>query len=170
MSLLSHDIYKLLVKTSQISLTDSLTTMRLLPMNSHSVIIQFFLFVQLYLDKKNKKYIIVVRCWFLMDLTIKLMIVSIVLPWLPQGFANIIYSNCQVTVTLQLLKMTLESVETSSKSFIIIINFIVKSIRNQHLIRSTDIWIIYCDRELATSKTPSHHRLTKSTSRILVSC
>ena len=31
--------------------------------------------------------------------------------------------------------MTLESVETSSKSFIIIINFIVKSIRNQHLIR-----------------------------------
>ena len=31
----------------------------------------------------------------------------------------------QVTVTLQLLKMTLESVETSSKSFIIVINFIV---------------------------------------------
>ena len=30
--------------------------------------------------------------------------------------------------------MTLESVETSSKSFIIIINFIVKSIRNQHLV------------------------------------
>ena len=49
--------------------------------------------------------------------------------------ANIIYSNCQVTVTLQLLKMTLESVETSSKSFIIIINFIVKSITNQQLIR-----------------------------------
>ena len=94
----------------------------------------------------------------------------IVLPWLPRGFANIIYSNCQVTVTLQLLKMTLESVETSSKSFIIIINFIVKSIRNNHLIRSKDIWIICCDRELATSKTPSHHRLTKSTSRILVSC
>ena len=37
------------------------------------------------------------------------------------------YSNCQVTVTVQLLKMTLESVETSSKSCIIIINFIVKS-------------------------------------------
>ena len=32
-------------------------------------------------------------------------------------FAYVIYSNCQVTVTLQLLKMTLESVETSSKSF-----------------------------------------------------
>ena len=31
--------------------------------------------------------------------------------------------------------MTFESVETSSKSFIIIINFIAKSIRNQHLIR-----------------------------------
>ena len=56
-------------------------------------------------------------------------------PWLPRGFANIIYSNCQVKVTLQLLKMTLESIETSSKSFIIVINFIVKSIRNQHLIR-----------------------------------
>ena len=45
---------------------------------------------------------------------------------LPRGFANIIYSNCRVTVTLQLLKMTLESVETSSKSVIIIINFISK--------------------------------------------
>ena len=38
------------------------------------------------------------------------------------------FNNKIVTVTLQLLKMTLESVETSSKSFIIIINFIVKSI------------------------------------------
>ena len=54
---------------------------------------------------------------------------------LKRGFVNIIYSNCQVTVTLQLLKMTLESIETSSKSFIIVINFIAKSIRNQHLIR-----------------------------------
>ena len=33
--------------------------------------------------------------------------------------------------------MTLESIETTSKSFIIIINFIVKSIRNQHLIITT---------------------------------
>ena len=47
--------------------------------------------------------------------------------WELQCFANIIYSNCQVTVTLQLLKMTLESIETSSKSFIIIINFIIKT-------------------------------------------
>ena len=31
--------------------------------------------------------------------------------------------------------------------------------------RSKDIWIICCDPELATSKTPSHHQLTKSTSR-----
>ena len=38
--------------------------------------------------------------------------------------------------------MTLESVETSSKSFIIIINFIVKSIRNQHLIRIIIVIII----------------------------
>ena len=37
---------------------------------------------------------------------------------------------CQVTVTLQLLKMTLESVETSSKIFISTINFIVKSVGN----------------------------------------
>ena len=36
--------------------------------------------------------------------------------------------------------MTLESVETLSKSFIIVINFIVKSITNQHLIRKECNW------------------------------
>ena len=56
--------------------------------------------------------------------------------------SSVIFKSCKVTVTLQLLKMTLESVETSGKSFIITINFIVKSIRNQHLIRNIIIIII----------------------------
>ena len=37
------------------------------------------------------------------------------------------HKSSAVGVHLKLLKMTLESVETSSKSFIIIINFIVKN-------------------------------------------
>ena len=50
--------------------------------------------------------------------------------------SRVIFKSCKVTVTCQ---MTLESVETSSKSFIIIINFIVKSIINQHLIQCFNV-------------------------------
>ena len=57
--------------------------------------------------------------------------------------------------------MTLESIETSSKSFIIIINFIVKSIRNQHLIRiSATVQIIGEDCTVKTkfAYTEDFHR------------